>query len=444
MSKEVIGRVVLGIWLGYATAATAQLPPEIMMDRYLLRAERMLEANDPKRALGLMGKIVALQKEHGLTLPKEFHFKHAKVALSAGAVQEAIDAVHTYLVEAGREGKFYREALELLEEAEEVQSWFDPEQTWAGKSKGAECWKEMTGQPGCYVWDNYLIVDQTVTWTGECSGWRAQGEGTLKWVLEDDERTSESTGSLTDGTMHGQWVLRFESGEVQKGPYVEGKKHGHWVWRGPAGALWEGSLVDGKRHGNWVERDADGGSRTGPYIEGKKHGHWETRLPKETWDEDMGIILGEEVVEEGPYMDGKRHGQWVTRWSSSGRTFKEGPYVDGIKHGQWVERRHKYVYEGPYVDGKRHGHWVGRGPDGTIFEEGPYVEGKRRGHWVIHWSSGDVSEGPYVDGKQHGKWVRRSPIAGKKNRVRVSVSIYENGDRVGDGGTWTERIRNKK
>ena len=114
------------------------------------------------------------------------------------------------------------------------------------------------------------------------------------------------------------------------------------------------------------------------------------------------------------------------------------PEDDSVTFGEEV------VQEGPYVDGKRHGHWVGRGPDGTIFEEGPYVEGKRRGHWVIHWSNGDVSEGPYVDGKRHGKWVRRSPIAGKKNRVKVSVSIYENGDRVGDGGTWTERIRNKK
>ena len=139
------------------------------MDRHLLRAERMMEAKDPKGALELMGTIVALQKERGLTFPKEFHFKHAKVALSARAVQEALDAVNTYLVEAGRGGKFYRE---LLEEVEQLQSWFDPEQLCADKSKGAECWKELTGQPGCYVWDDYLIPDQTVTWTGD---WESRG-----------------------------------------------------------------------------------------------------------------------------------------------------------------------------------------------------------------------------------------------------------------------------
>ena len=464
MSREVMGRVVLGVWLGCAASAAAQLPPEIMVDRYLLRAERMMEAKDPKGALELIGKIVALQKEHGLTLPEEFHFKHAQMALSAEAAQDAIDAVSKNLVKAGREGKFYREALELLEEAELLQSWFDPEQTCAGKSRGAECWMEMTGQPGCYVRNPSLAPDATVTWTGECSAGRAEGEGTLKWVWEDGEKTSESTGSLTDGRKHGQWVLRLwdgnvaegpyvngkehgqwvlrsESGEVQKGPYVEGKQQGQWVWQSPTGAVWEGPLVDGKRHGFWMERDGDGGSRAGPYVGGKKHGQWLTRLPEGT--EEEGVIFGDELVEEGPYVDGKRHGQWETRWPN-GRTLKKGPYVDGIKQGQWVEHQFEYVYEGPYVDGTKHGHWVGRGPDGTVFEEGPYVEGKRRGHWVIHWSSGDVSEGPYADDKRHGKWVSGSPIAGKKNRVRVSVSIYENGDRVRDEGTWTERIKKKK
>ena len=160
MIRGVIGRVCVAVWLGCIAATAGQLPPEIQVDRYLLRADRLMEAKDPKGALEVMGKIVALQKEHGLTLPEEFHFKHAKVAFSAGEVQEAVDAVHTYLLDAGREGKFYREALELLEEAEQreqLQSWIGDEQTCAGQPKGTECWMELTGQPGCYVWNNYLI-----------------------------------------------------------------------------------------------------------------------------------------------------------------------------------------------------------------------------------------------------------------------------------------------
>ena len=280
MIRRVIGRVCVAVWLGCIAATAGQLPPEIQVDRYLLRADRLMEAKDPKGALEVMGKIVALQKEHGLTLPDEFHFKRAKVAFSAGEVQEAVDAVHTYLLKAGREGKFYREALELLDEAEQreqLQAWIGTDKTCAGQPKGTSCWKELTGQPGCYVWDNYLITDQTVTWTGTCSGGRAQGEGTLKWVWEDGEKTSESKGSLTDGKEHGPWVWRHSDGTVQEGPYVDGKKHGQWVFRLADGGVQEGPYLEGKKHGQWVERWADGTVGGGPYVDGKKHGQWVVR-----------------------------------------------------------------------------------------------------------------------------------------------------------------------
>ena len=55
MIRRVIGRVCVAVWLGCITAG--QLPPEIL-DRYLLRADRLMEAKDPKGALEV---IVALQ-----------------------------------------------------------------------------------------------------------------------------------------------------------------------------------------------------------------------------------------------------------------------------------------------------------------------------------------------------------------------------------------------
>ena len=321
MAREVIGSVCVAVWLGCIAATAGQLPPEIQVDRYLLRADRLMEAKDPKGALEVIGKNVALQKEHGLTLPDEFHFKRAKVAFSAGEVQKAVDAVHTYLLKAGREGKFYREALELLDEAEQreqLQSWIGTDKTCAGQPKGSACWMEVTGQAGCYVWNGNLMTDETVTWTGGCSEGRAQGEGTLKWVWEDGEKTSESTGSLTDGKRHhGQWVIRDADGDVQEGPYVDGKMHGQWVLRYAEGDVQEGPYVDGKRHGQWVIRDADGDVGEGPYVDGKMHGQWVIRDA----DGDVG---------EGPYVDGKPHGQWVSRWAD-GRvefvTFEDGEEV---------------------------------------------------------------------------------------------------------------------
>ena len=117
-----IRSVVVFVLLGSFTGSAAQLPPEIMVDLYLLRSDRLLEAKDHEGALGLMGQILALQKEHDLRLPEEFHFKYARVALSAGSIEAALESVSRYLVAAGREGEYYREALELLDEAEQVQA----------------------------------------------------------------------------------------------------------------------------------------------------------------------------------------------------------------------------------------------------------------------------------------------------------------------------------
>ena len=114
-----LGRVVLGIWLGCLTAAAAQLPPEVLVDKYLLQAQMLIEEEDYKGALEAMDQIVALQQEHDLTLPEVFSFHYAQTALAAGSVQAAIDSVNRYLAVAGREGKFYREALELLVNAEQ-------------------------------------------------------------------------------------------------------------------------------------------------------------------------------------------------------------------------------------------------------------------------------------------------------------------------------------
>ena len=116
-----IRSVVVFVLLGSFTGSAAQLPPEIMVDRYLLRAERLLEAKDHEGALDMMSKIRALQNEHDLTVPEEFHFKYAQMAFSAGSLQAAVDSVNKYLAEAGREGEFYREALELLDEVEQAQ-----------------------------------------------------------------------------------------------------------------------------------------------------------------------------------------------------------------------------------------------------------------------------------------------------------------------------------
>ena len=192
---------------------------------------------------------------------------------------------------------------------------FSADQTCAGKPEGSECFKELANQPECYVWDDYLYADQTVTWTGECAGGLAQGTGTLAWVGDDAEQSSESTGLLQDGKRHGPWVMRWSNGNVGEGPVVDGEEQGHWVIRQPNGTVGEGPVVDGNRHGNWVWSLADGRVDEVPYVDGEVHGHWVIRYANGS-------------VEEGPMVDGERHGSWV--WRNADGSTETETWVNGI------------------------------------------------------------------------------------------------------------------
>ena len=110
--------LILFLLLG-STPALAQLPPEIVADSHLLRAEQAIREGDFTRARAEIDKIILLQKEHELDLSEEFHFRSAKAAAAASLPDRALEAVVKYLAAAGRDGPHYVEALELMNQAQD-------------------------------------------------------------------------------------------------------------------------------------------------------------------------------------------------------------------------------------------------------------------------------------------------------------------------------------
>ena len=110
-----------------AAAAPAQLPsdtllpPEIQMDRYLIQAEERIRRQNFFGAKEALDRILELQGR-GLEIPAVIHFRHAEVSARAGLHQEAIDSVTRYLNLTGRDGHHYRDALRLLNSAEEAEA----------------------------------------------------------------------------------------------------------------------------------------------------------------------------------------------------------------------------------------------------------------------------------------------------------------------------------
>ena len=72
-----------------AAAGGRQLPPEILVDQLLLRAERLIQQEDTDRALEIIGEMLALQDEHGIEPPAEFHFRRAQATFAAGTLASA-------------------------------------------------------------------------------------------------------------------------------------------------------------------------------------------------------------------------------------------------------------------------------------------------------------------------------------------------------------------
>ena len=342
MAMRRFGLFFLLIFIGSAEGGR-QLPPEILMDQLLLRAERLIEAEDSEGALEVIQQILALQVEHGLELPPAFHFSQAQTEFNTGSLLGAKEAVTRYLTTAGRDGELYADALEFLEEVDRIlERRGVPECT--EQPEDSECWMEVANQPECYVWNPDLQPEETATWMGGCAAGLVQGDGALTWKWPPDN-SSESEGPYRFGKRHGHWFENFASGNVAEGPYVDGERNGDWIWKYPDGQVESGPYVDGKQNGHWVERLASG------------------------------------TVQEGPYVDGQEHGQWVVRLSDGG--FQEGPFAAGARTGHWVLTfADGQIEEGPMLDGKRHGPWVLRepGPDGRICEI-RFRDGEAVGEW---------------------------------------------------------------
>ena len=143
------GKALMPALAARATPVNAQLPPEIMVDRHLIRAERLLANNDPGAALEAMNEILALQEEHDLVLNDDFRFQYAQVAFRAGQTEPAIASLNEYLVTAGRSAEFYQEALELLDSAE-VRLLRDQEDRRRAEARFRDCaaCPEMVVLPG--------------------------------------------------------------------------------------------------------------------------------------------------------------------------------------------------------------------------------------------------------------------------------------------------------
>ena len=114
--RTVLRSVLVSILLAVVTTA-AQLPPEIMLDGYLLRAEDAVRQRDPATARAAMEQLRALQDEHRLEIPPEYHYRYSTVWNALAAWDQSLASAVRYLELTGRDGEHYLDALTLMNRA---------------------------------------------------------------------------------------------------------------------------------------------------------------------------------------------------------------------------------------------------------------------------------------------------------------------------------------
>ena len=173
-----------------------------------------------------------------------------------------------------------------------------------------KCWMKLATPDNCHVWHDLAIhtkfdlsrmVHDKFSWTGECLGGLAIGQGDLDIQESASSRWIRITTVLNKGRMWGTTHIR----------YWHGRNH-------------SGSMEDHMRHGQWTRvSDKLGWLSRGPYVSGVRQGRWLERQPHTTWA----------TVSEGQVKDGKREGFWITR-DESGNVVGQTTYRADKPHGK--------------------------------------------------------------------------------------------------------------
>lgn len=95
-------------------SAAAALPPEHEANRLLLLIEQQISDAQWEKASENLERMGALQ----IKLPVVYEFYRGKVYLQQGLPEKAQHALEDYVVQAGVEGTYYKQALQLISKAE--------------------------------------------------------------------------------------------------------------------------------------------------------------------------------------------------------------------------------------------------------------------------------------------------------------------------------------
>ncbi|MCP4935092.1 MAG: hypothetical protein GY927_13025 [bacterium] len=126
----------------------------------------------------------------------------------------------------------------------------------------------------CVVDNPHPMARETITFDGDCSSGKLNGQGKIVWRYMHKGQWQESIeeSEYLDGKSHGKGVYTWASGDRYEGDWRDDKQHGKGVYTWANGNHYEGDWRDDKMHGKGVYTWANGDRYEGDWRDDKPHG----------------------------------------------------------------------------------------------------------------------------------------------------------------------------
>jgi len=102
---------------------------------------------------------------------------------------------------------------------------------------------------GCKVWSSNPLLNESISWSGDCRDGLATGRGVLQW-LQAEKPLSRCDCEMADGKLTGRTVVHYTNGNRYEGEFRDNRYDGHGTVQYANGMRYEGEFHDGLPNGH--------------------------------------------------------------------------------------------------------------------------------------------------------------------------------------------------
>jgi hypothetical protein len=288
------------------------------------------------------------------------------------------------------------------------------------------------------VHNPHPVKKETITWSGECSGGYATGNGTLTWY-KNDKSNQQYTGEMKRGIPNGRGQYTFDNG-TEEGIFVNGNLNGFGKIikkdKGKVYYMYQGQLKDDLCSGYgeeifFNEKGDTSSVHKGQFLDDESHGQGERKV-------FSGQFVS--VIKGGFSREGVLGKTEIRKYYKGNLLIQYNIEFHDAENGHGESVQGNVRYSGDWKDEVR----VGKGKlflDSMLIYDGDWQDDKFNGMGERFFFDGSYYSGEFKENRRHGigmqSWKDGTRYIGEFKRDVYSGYGYLIKDRnIIDCGQW--------